>query len=142
MDKVEVIVFDITALNSGRLNGACVLLEQKLNWNILFFLLILTVIVLQAVFVTFKVSVMSGSDILLFKRFNINWVNLDSCHFSTWTSYPDMFKKLKYVVNDVLQIIYRTCLDIFREYASTRNTFLTTKNLKFSKMDGKRSMGS
>jgi hypothetical protein len=35
LDKIQTIVVDTTASNTGRLNGACVLLEQKLNKNIL-----------------------------------------------------------------------------------------------------------
>lgn len=35
-DKVQGVVFDTTASNTSRLNGACVLLEQKLNKNLLF----------------------------------------------------------------------------------------------------------
>lgn len=36
LEKIQGFVFDITASNSGRLNGACVLLEQKLGRNVLF----------------------------------------------------------------------------------------------------------
>ncbi|KAE9522774.1 hypothetical protein AGLY_016815 [Aphis glycines] len=88
----------------GRLNGACVLLEQKLNRNILFLDCHHHIfeIILQAVFVTSKLSVMSGPDIPLFKRFKNNWVNLDLRNFHTWTSHPDVFEELKYVVDDVL----------------------------------------
>jgi hypothetical protein len=41
LDQVEDFVFDTTASNSGRLNGACVLLEQKLNR--FYFLLVVTI---------------------------------------------------------------------------------------------------
>lgn len=34
IDKVQAFVFDTTASNSGRLNGACDLLEQLLNRDI------------------------------------------------------------------------------------------------------------
>lgn len=34
-DKIQAFVVDTTALNAGRLNGECVLLEQKLDQNIL-----------------------------------------------------------------------------------------------------------
>jgi len=54
--------------------------------KIFYFLLIIAIflkIVLQAVFVTSKLSVMSGSDVPLFKRFKNNWVNLDLRNFHT-----------------------------------------------------------
>jgi hypothetical protein len=64
LDQVEAFVFDTTVSNSGRLNGTCVLLEQKLNRNILFFAYRHHIfeIVLQADFDTSKLS-----DIPLFK---------------------------------------------------------------------------
>jgi len=113
LDKVEAFVFDTTASNSGRLNGACILLEQKLNRNILFFACRhhICLIVLQAVFVTSKLSVMSGPDIPLFKRFKNNWLNLDLRNFHTWTSHPEIFEELKYVVEDVLLFCTKTIED-------------------------------
>lgn len=71
VDKVQAFVFDTTASNSGRLNGSCVLLEQLLNHDILFFACRYHIfeIVLQAVFAHVKITVMNGPDIPLFKRF-------------------------------------------------------------------------
>lgn len=113
LDKVEAFVFDTTASNSGRLNGACILLEQKLNRNILFFACRHHIfeIVLQAVFGSSKLSVMSGPDIPLFKRFKNNWLNLDLRNFHTWTSHPEIFEELKYVVEDVLLFCTKTIED-------------------------------
>jgi len=36
LHKVPAFVFDTTAFNTGRLNGACVLLEHKLGRDILY----------------------------------------------------------------------------------------------------------
>lgn len=104
LDQVEVFVFDTTASNSGRLNGACVLLEQKLNRNILFFACRHHIfeIVLQAVFVTSKLSAMSGPDIPLFKRFQNYWENIDLRNYCIWTSHPEVYEVLKDVVDKVL----------------------------------------
>lgn len=33
LDKIQAMVIDTTASNTDKLNGACVLLEQKLNYN-------------------------------------------------------------------------------------------------------------
>jgi hypothetical protein len=74
LEKVQGFVFDTTASNSGRLNGACVLLEQKLGRNILFLAYRHHVfeIILQAVFVEAKFAPSSGPDKPLFKRFRNN----------------------------------------------------------------------
>ena len=113
LDQVEAFVFDTTASNSGLLNGTCILLEQKLNRNILFFACRHHIfeIVLHAVFVTSKLSVMSGPDIPLFKRFKNNWVNLDLRNFHTWTSHPEINEELKNVVENVLLFCTKTIED-------------------------------
>ena len=73
-DRVQAFVFDTTASNTGRLNGACTLLEQRLGRNILFLGCRHHIfeIVLNAVFNKLKVTPMSGPDIPLFKRFKKN----------------------------------------------------------------------
>lgn len=71
-------VFDITVSNSSCANNsAWVLLEEKKNRNILFFACRHNIfeIVLKTVFITSKVSVMSGSDNPLLKRFKNRWMN-------------------------------------------------------------------
>jgi hypothetical protein len=74
VDKIQAFVFDMTASNSGRLNGACILLEELLNRDILFFVCRHHIfkLVLHAVFSYTKLTVMNGPDIPLFKKFKNN----------------------------------------------------------------------
>lgn len=101
--KVQAFVFDTTSSNSGRLNGACVLLEQLLNRDILFFACRHHVfeIILQAVFSYVKVTVMNGPDIPLFKRFKIFWKNVDTTHFRIYSTFKKSYKYLKDVENEI-----------------------------------------
>ena len=103
VDKVQAFVFDTTASNSGRLNGACVLLEQLLNSDILLFACRHHIfeIVLQAVFAHVKITVTSGPDIPLFKRFKSNWKNIDSSNFRIYSTFQNSHKNLKDVANDI-----------------------------------------
>ncbi|XP_043468110.1 uncharacterized protein LOC122502231 isoform X2 [Leptopilina heterotoma] len=70
-NKIQALVFDTTASNSGRLNGACVLLEQKLNRDILFLAYRHHIyeIMLASVFEEPKLSFQTGPDIQIFKKF-------------------------------------------------------------------------
>lgn len=74
VDKFKILYLIPFASNSGRLNRACVLLKQLLNGNILFFTCCHHIfkIILQAIFLYTKLTVMSDPDIPLFKRFKSN----------------------------------------------------------------------
>jgi len=71
LEKIQAFVFDTTASNTGRLNGACHLLEKKLDRDILYLACRHHVyeIVLQDVFTEVKLATSTGPDILLFKKF-------------------------------------------------------------------------
>jgi len=79
LEKIQGFVFDTIASNAGRLNGACVLLEQKIGKNVLFLTYRHHIfeIILQAVFIEAKFAPSSGPDIPLFKRFVNNWKNIN-----------------------------------------------------------------
>ena len=66
--------FDTTSSNTGCKNGACVLLEQKLGFELLHLSCChhILEIVLEAAFSSCIVP-SSGPDILLFKRFQSRW---------------------------------------------------------------------
>jgi len=71
-DIVQTICFDITALNTVRLNGACILNEQKLGKDLLYLLCrpsYIFELVLRSVFETKIPQVTSSPDIQLFKNF-------------------------------------------------------------------------
>jgi hypothetical protein len=88
-DKVKCMCFDTTASNTGRRIGACVLIEQKMDNDMLWFACrhhILD-IMLEAV-VSLSLSVSSGPDIQIFKRFKANWLKLDKQTYQTAADCP------------------------------------------------------
>lgn len=78
-DNVQIMCCDTTASNTGRLNGACVLLEQKLERELLFFACRHHVyeLVLKSAFESKIQQVTSSPDIPLFKKFRDNWKNIN-----------------------------------------------------------------
>jgi len=87
------------------LNGACILLEQSLEREILFWACRHHIfeLVLQDVFLEVKLFPMTGPDILLFKRFQHAWENIDKSKFSTSVSDFYIHNILK---NDADEIIF------------------------------------
>lgn len=104
LDKIQAVVVDTTASNTGRLNGACVLLEQKLNRNILLLACRHHMYedVLQGVFHETKLCVMSGPDIPIFKKFQKNWINISKKNFSTCLTDSYIYDKLGGIAFDIL----------------------------------------
>lgn len=74
-ERVQIICCDTTASNTGRINGACVLLEQKLDRELLVFACRHHVfeLVLKSVFEAKIPNVSTSPDITLFKSFKDNW---------------------------------------------------------------------
>lgn len=103
-DKIQAMVVDTTASNTGRLNGACILLEQKLERQLLLLACRhhMYEIVLAGVFSESKLSVMSGPDIPIFKKFQKNWPNIDKSNYSTFETDQAIYDKLKDVSTEVL----------------------------------------
>lgn len=77
---VQIMCFDTTASNTGRFNGACALLEQKLERDLLLFACRHYVyeLVLKGVFEINIKQVTNSPDIPLFKKSRDNWKNIDS----------------------------------------------------------------
>ncbi|XP_050530378.1 uncharacterized protein LOC126899463 [Daktulosphaira vitifoliae] len=88
LDKVQAFVFDTTASNTGRINGACTLLEQKLDRDILYLACRHHVyeLLLQTAIAETKLHVSSGPDIALFKRFKSTWNNINTKNISIWNT--------------------------------------------------------
>lgn len=78
---------DITASNTGRLNGACVLLEQKLERELVLFDCHhhLYELVLKCVFETKIHQITSTPDITMFKKFRDNWKTINPAAIETYT---------------------------------------------------------
>lgn len=80
--RINALCCDTTASNTGRINGACVILEQLLNRNLLYLPCRHHIyeLVLRSVF-ELKLSISSGPEISLFKRFQQAWEKIDSTKF-------------------------------------------------------------
>jgi len=75
---------DTTSSNTGRLKGACILLEQRLGKELLYLMCRHHIyeIVLKSVF-DVKFGPMSGPNIQLFKKFQDNWSKIDTAIFNS-----------------------------------------------------------
>jgi hypothetical protein len=102
-DKVQAKVVDTTASNTGRINGACILLEQKLDRQLLLLACrhLMYEIVLQ-VSSESKLSVISGPDIPVFEKFQKNWPNIEKSNYFTFKTDREIYNKLKNVAPEVL----------------------------------------
>ncbi|GBO46872.1 hypothetical protein AVEN_210408-1 [Araneus ventricosus] len=76
--NVQILCSDITVSNTGHLNGACILLEQKLNREMLFFLCRHHIyeLFLRSVFESKICEVAKSPDIPLFQVLRKNWKNV------------------------------------------------------------------
>lgn len=83
-NKVKCLCFDTTAVNTGLRNGACVLLEQKMEKDMIWLACRhhIMEIMLEAI-VSQSFGQSSGPDIQLFKRFKTNWDKIDQSDYKT-----------------------------------------------------------
>ena len=86
-DKIKCLCFDTTAVNTGLRSGVCVLLEQKMEKDMLWLACRhhIMEIMLSAV-VDQLLAPSSGPDIQLFKRFKNNRNTIDQSDFKTITN--------------------------------------------------------
>src|SRR6478609_12047720 len=84
IDRVSAMCFDTTSSNTGRVNGACVLLEQKLGKDLLYLACRhhMLELVLAAVF-NDCMGVTSGPDVAIFKRFQQAWQFINQGEYET-----------------------------------------------------------
>ncbi|XP_015120045.1 uncharacterized protein LOC107043191 [Diachasma alloeum] len=83
VDNVCAMVFDITASNTGSVNGACILLEELLERDLLYLACRHHVyeLVLKTAFES-SMGGTSGPDVLTFKRFQVYWGKIRKGEFS------------------------------------------------------------
>jgi hypothetical protein len=114
LEQVQEFVFDTIASNTGRLNGTCTLLEKSLDREILFLGCQHHIfeLVLQGVFIEVKLFTMTGLDILLFKRFQNAWENIDKSKISTLVYDTYIHNILK---NEIDEIIVYTKIKIIED---------------------------
>ena len=88
-DQVQIMFCDTTASNTGHLNGACVLLEQRLERELLLFacLRLIYELVLRSVFEAKIEQVTNSPDIPLSKQFKDNWSNLNYTNIQIYLAF-------------------------------------------------------
>ena len=121
-EKVAGFCFDTTASNTGRRNGACILLEQRLGHTVLNLACRhhINEILLAAVFSTCSGD-SSGPDIQLFRRFQKKWSSLDQSNYRTGKDLkvmqPDRERILKFSESKLAQGNHRDDYKEFLELA-------------------------
>lgn len=89
-NQVRGMCFDTTSSNTGRLTGACVMLEQKLGHELLHFACRHHVMELIAAAAFLKcMGLASGPEIQLFKRFKSQWASMDKTDYQN--AYTDKY---------------------------------------------------
>ena len=88
-DQVQIMGCEITASNTGSLNGACILLEQRLERELLLFACRhhFYELILKSVFEAKIQQVTNSPNILLFKKFRYNWSNIDSTNIQIYLDF-------------------------------------------------------
>lgn len=101
VEKIEAMCFDTTAVNTGRLNGTCVLLEQLFEKDLLYLACRhhISEVILKAVF-DCKMGSTSGPQPDIFKRFQTGWSKIDQRKYKIGLD----DEQVKFKVNNVEQI--------------------------------------
>ena len=102
-DNVKCMCFDTTSVNSGPRNGACILLEQKLDKDMLWFACRhhILEIVLQAV-VLDCLGPSKGPEITIFNWFKNTWQFINRADFQTASSDECVFTAVSHVITDII----------------------------------------
>ena len=140
-DRVEAFSFDTTSSNTGRIKGACVLLERKIGRDILFLGCRHHIfeIILAAVFGTVAPS--KGPEITIFKDFKHFWPKINQNNFKTGVT-DSRIKKI--MGNEISKVLEYAILKIeddlprddYKEFLELIIIFLggvPPRGIKFSK---------
>ena len=102
-NKVQDLCCDTTASNTGHLNGACFLLEQLMEHDLLYlpyrhqiFELVLSVLDLKLSLAT------SGPDVPIFKRFQENWPKIDAKKFDFGIIDPSVKAAIEHIKEETV----------------------------------------
>ncbi len=83
-DRIKAMSFDTTAVNTGRLNGACILIEQKMGKELLWLAcrhhmleIVLTAVMAHAL------GPSKSPDIAIFQRFEAYWPYIDQSNYQS-----------------------------------------------------------
>lgn len=115
LERTEAFVFDTTSSNTGRLKGACVLLERSIGREILFLGCRHHIfeIVLAAVFTEANVGVSSGPDITIFKKFKKHWPEINTDSFVPGIAHPRIMEIIGDNVGELLDFALGKMNDSF-----------------------------
>jgi len=104
--RVSSMCFDTTASNTGRINGACVLLEQKLGKDLLYLACRhhMFELLLAAVFNS-CMGLISGPDVAIFKRFQQAWPFITQGEYETASSVEIIAKNKDSILEFAIQHI-------------------------------------
>ncbi|KAL4103442.1 hypothetical protein QTP88_018819 [Uroleucon formosanum] len=129
-DSVKAICCDTTASNTGRLNGACVLLEQLLEKDLLYLPCRhhISEVILKSVF-DVKFGSTSGPNVPIFKRFKEYWSKIDTTKFKSGIDIMQSRKLLDDEVDTVLSFTLnclkvQQCREDYRELLELTVIFL------------------
>jgi len=106
-DIVQALCFDTTASNTGRLNGACILIEQKLGKDLLYLPCRHHIyeLILRSVFEIKIPEVTSSPAIPLFKNFRKEWYKLDINKYNIGIEGQACGVALENVKEDILNFV-------------------------------------
>lgn len=128
--QVQAMCFDTTSSNTGRLNGACVLIEQALNRQLLFLACRHHIfeLVIGAVFTSCMGSSFAP-EVSLFKRFQTYWEFLDLENFEDASTDEHVTEALTDVKDDIIAFIVTQLSEVqprgdYREFLELSMIFL------------------
>ena len=103
-ESLEALCCDTTASNTGRLNGAMVLIEQKFNKDLLYLPCRHHIyeLILRSVFECKLPQVTSSPYIPLFKKFQKNWNNINNTNYESGMEDSECYSTLKDVKEEIL----------------------------------------
>ena len=99
-DKVAAISFDTTASNTGRANGSCVLLEQKVGRQLIHLACrhhVLELVIGKAF--DHLMGPSSGPEITLFKKFKEQWSSVDQTQFKPLLEIGDSVDDVPFILD-------------------------------------------
>lgn len=100
-DKVSAMCFDTTSVNTGKNNGTCALLEQKLDKTLLYLACRhhIMELIIGAVFEK-CMGLSSAPEVLLFKRFQAYWEFIDKNKYTTGINNKDILSQVADIKED------------------------------------------
>lgn len=114
LQKAQAFVFDTTASNTGRLKGACNLLERSIGRDILFLGCRhhICEIVLAGVFIG-QMGASTGPNVDIFKKFKNHWPKINRDNFSTGLTHPRINEILGDDTAEILNFAYHKIAQSF-----------------------------